>query len=120
MIRHLTVFLGFQLVGEVIARAVDLSLPGPVIGMMLLAGVLIAKPKFGEAIEPTANGVISHLSLLYVPAGVGVVQYIDQFQQIGVPLMTALVVSTVLAIGTGALTFKYVNRLRGVADETPE
>lgn len=120
MIPHLAVFLGFQLAGEVIARALSLSLPGPVIGMALLAVVLISRPKYGEAIAPTANGFLSHLSLLYVPAGVGVVQYVDQFGRIGAPLLAALVVSTVLAIGAGALTFKYVNRLRGVADETPE
>ena len=55
-----------------------------------------------------------------MPAGVGVVQYLDQISDIGLPLATALVGSTVLSIAAGALTFKYVNRLRGVPDETPE
>lgn len=120
MIAHFAVFLGFQLIGEVIARALGLSLPGPVIGMALLTVILVARPQFGDDVAPTANGFLAHLSLLYVPAGVGIAQYVDQFDRIGAPLMAALVVSTVLAIGAGALTFKYVNALLGVPDETPE
>jgi holin-like protein len=120
MIAHFAVFLGFQLIGEVIARALGLSLPGPVIGMALLTVVLMARPQFGDDIASTANGFLAHLSLLYVPAGVGIAQYVDQFDRIGAPLMAALIVSTVLAIGAGALTFKYVNALLGVPDETPE
>lgn len=120
MIFHFGLFLGFQLVGEILARTLSLNLPGPVIGMILLAALLLLHPRIGHAIEKTATGFLSHLSLLFVPAGVGVVQYLDQISEIGLPLATALVGSTVLSIAAGALTFKYVNRLRGVPDETPE
>lgn len=120
MILHFGIFLGFQLAGEVIARVFGLPLPGPVIGMVLLALLLLARPKIGTEIEATATGFLSHLSLLYVPAGVGVVQYIDQVTEIGLGLAAALVGSTILAIGAGALTFKYVNRMLGVPDETPQ
>nr|WP_319248989.1 CidA/LrgA family protein [uncultured Celeribacter sp.] len=120
MIFHLGIFLGFQLLGEVIARVFQLRLPGPVIGMCLLALLLLLRPSVGHAIQNTATGFLSHLSLLYVPAGVGIVQYVDQFSEIGLPLAIALIGSTVLSIGAGALTFKYVNRLRGEADETPQ
>jgi len=72
MIAHFAAFLGFQLIGEVITRALDLSLPGPVIGMALLTVVLMARPQFGDDIASTANGFLAHLSVLYVPAGVGI------------------------------------------------
>ncbi|MCA0042321.1 CidA/LrgA family protein [Celeribacter litoreus] len=119
MIIHLAMFLGFQLLGEVIARVFMLQLPGPVIGMVLLAALLLARPSLGEKIKDTASHVLSYLSLLYVPAGVGIVQYIDQVSEIGFPLAVALVGSTILAIGAGSLTYKHVNRLLGEADETP-
>ncbi|AJE45294.1 CidA/LrgA family protein [Celeribacter indicus] len=119
MILHFGIFLGFQLLGEVLSRITGIALPGPVIGMGLLAALLLWRPPIGTAIEGTATGFLSHLSLLYVPAGVGIVQYLDQLSEIGLPLAAALLGSTVLSIGVGALTFKYVNRLRGVADETP-
>ncbi|ALI55513.1 CidA/LrgA family protein [Celeribacter marinus] len=120
MIFHLGLFLGFQLLGEVIARVFTLRLPGPVIGMVLLAALLLARPTIGKKIEGTATTVLSYLSLLYVPAGVGIVQYLDQVSEIGLPLATALVGSTILAIGAGSLTFKYVGRAMGQADETPQ
>lgn len=119
MIVHLGLFLGFQLMGEVIARIFGLPLPGPVIGMILLAVLLLTRPKVGEKIKDTASHVLSYLSLLYVPAGVGIVQYLDQLSDIGFALAVALIGSTILAIAAGSLTFKYVNRLRGEADETP-
>ncbi|GAA3860467.1 CidA/LrgA family protein [Celeribacter arenosi] len=120
MILHLGLFLGYQLAGEVIARSAGLPLPGPVIGMILLAATLIAWPKLGHRIEKTATAVLSVLSLLFVPAGVGVVQYLDQFGDIGPGLIAAIIGSTILAIAAGSLTFKFVARLHGIPDETPQ
>ncbi|ATG48682.1 CidA/LrgA family protein [Celeribacter ethanolicus] len=117
MILHFGILLGFQLVGEILARSFSLPLPGPVIGMVLLAILLLTRPRVGPAIEKTASGLLSHLSLLFVPAGVGIVQYLDQMSTIGLPLAAALVGSTVLSIAAGALTFKFVNQARGYKDE---
>ncbi|WP_417268974.1 CidA/LrgA family protein [Celeribacter sp.] len=120
MIFHLGLFLGFQLAGEIIARIFTLRLPGPVIGMILLTVLLVVRPNVGKQIEGTATKVLSYLSLLFVPAGVGIIQYFDQMSEIGLPLAAALLGSTILAIGAGSLTFKYVGRAMGQPDETPQ
>ncbi|WP_460272675.1 CidA/LrgA family protein [Celeribacter sp. ULVN23_4] len=117
MILHFGILLGFQLIGEILARYFALPLPGPVIGMVLLAILLLTRPRVGKEIEKTASGLLSHLSLLFVPAGVGIVQYLDQVSTIGLPLAAAVMGSTVLSIAVGALTFKYVNQARGYNDE---
>ena len=72
MILHITVLLVFQLVGEVLSRAALPVMPGPVLGLVLLLVAMVVFPRLAEAIRPTANGILSHLSLLFVPAGVGV------------------------------------------------
>jgi len=117
MIFHITVLLVFQLVGGVISRLVLPALPGPVLGMVLLLAAMIAVPKLADTIRPTANGILSHLSLLFVPAGVGVVGHLDLIAQHGLALVTALVLSTVLAIAVGALVFSGVARLMGQGDD---
>lgn len=117
MIPALTLILCFQLAGEVLSRALHLPLPGPVLGM---AGLLVAQaamPRLAALVRPTAQGLLTNLSLLFVPAGVGVVGHLDLLETEGVPLLAALVVSTVLAIAVGALTFRAVARLAGQADD---
>ena len=111
MIVHLATLLAFQLLGETLSRGLGLIVPGPVIGMVLLLAFFIASPRAAAAIQPTALGLLSHLSLLFVPAGVGIVGHLDQLGADGVPLFLALLGSTALAITVGALVFVGLSRV---------
>mgnify|MGYP001027973678 FL=1 len=119
MILNLAVILGFQLIGEVIARAANLPVPGPVIGMALLLAAFLIRPALAQRVLPTSQGILQHLSLLFVPAGVGVISHADALGQSGVALMAALVGSTVLALAAGALTFVGLARLTGNRGDSP-
>lgn len=113
MIPALATILAFQLAGEATARAFDLPLPGPVLGMVALVAAFLASPRLAAAVRPTAQGLLAHLSLLFVPAGVGVVAHLGVLRDAGVAIFAALLVSTVLAIAVGALAFAGVARLTG-------
>lgn len=116
MLHALAVILTFQLAGEAASRALGLPLPGPVLGMVLLFVALVAAPRLKAMLRPTAEGVLAHLSLLFVPAGVGVVGHLDRLGADGVGLAAALIGSTVAAIAVGGLTFVAVARLMGRKD----
>ena len=116
MIHALAIILTFQLAGEAASRAFGLPLPGPVLGMVLLFAALIASPRLKTLIRPVAEGILAHLSLLFVPAGVGVVGHLDRLGADGIGLAAALIGSTVAAIAVGALTFVAVARLMGQKD----
>ncbi|MFC2970058.1 CidA/LrgA family protein [Acidimangrovimonas pyrenivorans] len=116
MIPALTVILLCQLAGEVAARALGLPLPGPVIGMALLLAALVLSPRLVARVRPVAQGILGNLSLLFVPAGVGVVGHLGVLTREGPALLVALVLSTVLAIAVGALVFAAVARLVGEGD----
>jgi putative effector of murein hydrolase LrgA (UPF0299 family) len=92
-------------------------LPGPVIGMAMLFVAVLALPRLAAALRPVAGGLLAHLSLLFVPAGVGVVGHLDLIAAEGVGLGLALSGSTVLAIAAGALTFRAVARAMGAGAE---
>ena len=113
MVYALGVLLVFQLGGEVLGRLLGLPVPGPVLGMVGLVVAFVMVPGLGARVQPTAQGLLAHLSLLFVPAGVGVVAQIGVLGAHGGALLAALVISTVLAIAAGALTFVAVARLMG-------
>ena len=116
MISALSLILAFQLVGEILSRALGLSLPGPVLGLCLLVAACILRPALANRLRPTAQGLLSHLSLFFVPAGVGVVAHLPVLREHGIGLALAIMGSTVLAIAAGALAFQAVARWSGAVD----
>ncbi|MFV0280718.1 MAG: CidA/LrgA family protein [Rhodoblastus sp.] len=124
MIRALALLLGCQLIGEILARALALPAPGPVIGLALLAIGLIVHARCTGAdlanienteLGRTAGALLGSLGLLFVPAGVGVVQQLPVVGAYGAALATALVVSTVLTLVVTVYVFLLVKKLAGGA-----
>ena len=113
MIPALAILLSFQLIGEIAARGLGLTVPGPVIGMMLLVASCLIRPPLAEMLRPVVRGLLANLSLFFVPAGVGVVAHMAEFRSNGLAIALALTVSTALAIAVGALVFVGVVRLLG-------
>lgn len=118
MIPALLTLLLSQLAGETLSRALGLPLPGPVLGMLLLILGFALVPRLVDVVRPLAQGLLGHLSLLFVPAGTGVIGHLDKIAAHGVAILLALVFSTLLAIAAGALAFTAVARLMG--SEEPE
>ena len=122
MIRGFLILLLFQLIGETLTRALGLPAPGPVVGLALLVLTLAAyrawRPFSDEALTQSdlgrvSNGLLASLALLFVPAGVGVVQYLGLLREQGVALAAALVVSTLLTLLATVGVFVAVGRLIG-------
>jgi holin-like protein len=110
MLAALTTLLVYQLVGEVIAQVLGLPIPGPVIGLALLFTTLAIRGGAGAGLRDTANGLLGHLSLLFVPAGVGVMVHFARLGDEWLPIVAALVGSTVLTIAATALTMRWLLR----------
>ena len=117
MIRGIFLLLLCQLVGEVLARALNLPAPGPVIGLGLLAAGLAVWSRRGGVndvdstdVGKASGALLSSLSLLFVPAGVGVVQYFDLLARYGLALGAALVVSTLLTLLATVGVFLLIKR----------
>jgi holin-like protein len=116
MIETLAALLIFQTIGEVASYALRLPVPGPVIGMVLLLLFLRLRPRTLETLRGTSLGLLQHLSLLFVPAGVGVMVHWDRLAAEGVAIVVAIVVSTVLALAATALTVRALLPREDTAD----
>jgi holin-like protein len=119
MIRALAVLLTCQLAGETLTRALGLAVPGPVIGLALLAALAIVHARITgaetSAIEKTdlgvtASALIGSLGLLFVPAGAGIVQQLPLIGAYALPIFVALLVSTVLTLIVTVHVFILVKR----------
>lgn len=110
MINTFVILLLFQLAGEVIAHGFGLPIPGPVIGMLLLLIYLLLNRDAVEKLAPTANGLLRHLSILFVPAGVGVMLHGQRIVTEALPIIVALLISTVLGMIVTALAIKWLQK----------
>lgn len=107
MISSLTWLLVFQLAGEIIARSLNLPVPGPVLGMLLLFLALVLRGGPGEELQSTSQGLLQHLSLLFVPAGTGIMVHLHRVADEWLPLLVSLVVSTLATLFVTALVMKF-------------
>ena len=97
MLHGLAVLLLCQSAGEALSRllklGLNLPLPGPVLGMLALAG-LLCWPPLRRPVGTAADALLAHLSLLFVPVGVGVMVHGALIAQHGAGMLLALVLST--------------------------
>jgi holin-like protein len=114
-----SLFVLCQLIGEVLARLVHLPVPGPVIGLVLLLCYLAGRGHVPDGVQATARGLLTHLSLLFVPAGTGVILHLQRLKSEWLPIMLALVVGTLLTLVVTVGVFVAVARLTGNS-ATPE
>ncbi len=110
MMASLTWLLLYQLAGEILARILSLPVPGPVIGMGLLFATLVIRGRAGklvpEALQHSANTLLQHLSLLFVPAGTGVMIYLQLIAEEWLPITAALILSTLAGLAVTALILR--------------
>jgi holin-like protein len=114
LLAGLTWLLVFQSAGEALALATGAPVPGPVVGLALLLVALRLRDGRDTAADAplgvAADGLARHLSLLFVPAGVGVMLHAARLVDEGAALAVALVASTVLALAATGLTFQWLLR----------
>ena len=110
MLGAITLLLVYQLAGEVLVQLTGLPVPGPVVGMLLLFLTLMARGGAPEGLRETSQQILSHLSLLFVPAGVGVMLHFGRLGAEWLAIAVALVASTVLTIAATAIVMRILQR----------
>jgi holin-like protein len=111
MVQSFLVLLVCQACGEAIHRLTGLPLSGPITGMVILLGVMIARKGASAELRNTSHALLGYLSLLFVPAAVGIMPHLSLLRAQWLPVVVALMVSTFLGMATAALVVQAINRL---------
>ena len=104
-IQGLALLLLLQAMGEALAHALALSFPGPVLGMVMLLPAL-QFDRLRVPVQAAADLLLSHLSLLFVPVGVGVITHLDLVSRYGLRLVVVIVLSTWIGMAVTALVLR--------------
>ena len=110
MLSGLVQILLFQSIGELVSKFLLPTLPGPVIGLVLLVLWLVLRKEINAELALVADGFSQYLGLLFVPAAVGVVLFVPQLQANALAIVSALVGSVILTIGSSALVVRFLSR----------
>ena len=110
MLEYFTLILVCQLIGEFAVTTMDVPFPGPVAGMMFLFVFLLLKGAVPERLSDVSGALLNNLSLLFVPAGVGVMAHLELLGTDVWPLSAALVSSTLFTLVVTALVMAFLNK----------
>ncbi len=117
MLKALLILIAAQLTGTALQIALHLPLPGPVIGLFLLALALAGRPSWrSPGLDKASGGLLRHMGLLFVPAGVGLIDHLDLLRTQALPLLGGLVGSTLLTLVVTALAMEWHGR-RGLRSQ---
>ncbi|MBC7939727.1 MAG: CidA/LrgA family protein [Chitinophagaceae bacterium] len=117
-LRGLAWLLLLQALGEALTRTLSLPFPGPVVGMLLLLPALQWAP-VREPVNAAAELLLAHLSLLFVPVGVGVITHLALISQYGWKLLLVILLSTWAGMAVTALVLRSLLRDTAAAAQEP-
>lgn len=113
VLKGVLVLLACQLVGEVVVRLLWLEFPGAVLGMLLFLVVLrVRRPRLSSGLVRGPDVLLRHLQLLFVPAGVGVIVYLEALRDDAWPLAAGLWLSWLSGLVVTGLVVAGLMRLR--------
>ena len=110
MLNSIFLILFFQLVGEFIQKFLEISIPGPVVGLFLLLTILLFIKKshykipvnFEINLINSSENLLIYLPLLFIPVGVGVVMHLSLLEENVVPVMLVIIIGTLLTLALTA------------------
>jgi len=107
MVGAISLLFVCEFVGDVVARVLGLPLPGSVLGMVILLLWLASLKRERETLSQVTSWLTAHLSVMFVPAAVGLVAQGPVLSRYGIGLVVATTVSTLLTLVVTVLVFHW-------------
>ncbi|XVJ68467.1 MAG: CidA/LrgA family protein [Rhizobacter sp.] len=112
MLKGLSVIILLQLFGELIVSELNLPIPGAILGLIFFLIALFALGRVPKDCESTSDALLGNLSILFIPAGVGIMAIWSDFSSGGIAIIFVIIISNFFAIGATAITMDYMSRRR--------
>ena len=111
MILTIALLLAFQLAGTAVVALTGCPVPGPVLGMVFFLFALMTVDGLLEKTLPVVNVLLAHFALLFVPAGVGIINHVDKITTYWLAISASILGSSILAMVTTVLVTRWVATL---------
>lgn len=110
MLNAIAILLLCQLGGEMLVHWFGWPVPGPVVGMLLLFAGLAFRKRSSHALDTTTDTLLKYLALLFVPAGVGLMNYLGLIGREWIALGVTLLGSIVITLVVTGVTMQWLLR----------
>lgn len=111
LLKELAIYFGITFISEVIAKLLPINIPPSIIGIVILFTLLELKVLKTEDVEMTGDYLIKIMPILFVPAGVGLIKYLDVLKIVAVPMAFVITLSTAIVMtAVGVVTQKLVEK----------
>jgi len=110
MLKAILTLFACLAVGNAINRLTGLPLPGGVIGLVLMLAILIWRGGPDQPLKHVSHALLQNMTVLFVPAGVGLMTQLPTLKQNALPIGIAIVVSTVLGMAVTAIIMHWLTR----------
>lgn len=112
MLGELSIVLGILLVSQGIQNFFNLSIPATIIGMIILIFMLSTRILKLKWVENITDLLLGNLSILFIPAGVGIMNELHLLSGNVIPVVFILFVTTIIVIVTTGYTVQYFINLK--------
>lgn len=111
LLKELAIYFGITFISEIIAKLLPINIPPSIIGIVILFVLLELKVLKTEDVEMTGDYLIKIMPILFVPAGVGLIKYLDVLKIVAVPMVFVITLSTAIVMtAVGVVTQKLVEK----------
>lgn len=111
LLKELAIYFGITFISEIIAKLLPINIPPSIIGIVILFVLLELKVLKTEDVEMTGDYLIKIMPILFVPAGVGLIKYLDVLKIVAVPMVFVITLSTaIIMTAVGVVTQKLVEK----------
>lgn len=94
----------FSLAGQKIAGALDLPIPGGIVGLVLVLGLLASGKLQVQAVRRGANWLLGEMLLFFVPAVMSLLDHHEFLGMLGLKVLATIVAGTAMVMVGTALT----------------
>lgn len=106
--------------GNTISALLPVTIPGSIIGMLILFALLSTQILPAKWVKPGSSLLIRYMALLFVPIGVGVMNYYDELRTQYGPLLVSCVVSTLIVLVVVAFASHRIHGERPVVGKSED
>ena len=97
-VRQIGIILGITLAGEFLNQILPLPVPAGVYGLFLMLAALMSGVVKMESVEGTGNFLMDTMSMMFVPATVGILECADELKAVLIPFLIIIAVSTIIVM----------------------